>query len=131
MKTLAILFVLAFATLAVGEEIGEETDELRASVIDTDVDRIPEQTVAPKYPRKARRDRVEGEVQVCFDIDRKGRPRRVAVRRSTHRDFERPSIRAVKASRFRALADDQDLQSIKSCRTFVFSLQSIDSEAGS
>jgi TonB family protein len=104
---------------------GGAAEPEEARVIDTDTDRIPVHTVVPVYPKKARRDRIEGEVQVCFDIDRSGRTRRVAVRQSTHRIFERPSIRAVKASTFRPLDDSQKLQVIKSCRTFAFSLQPV------
>lgn len=104
---------------------GAAAEPQKARVIDTDTDRIPVHTVVPVYPKKARRDRIEGEVQVCFDIDRSGRTRRVAVRQSTHRMFERPSIRAVKASTFRPLDDSQELQVIKSCRTFAFSLQPV------
>lgn len=94
-----------------------------AQVIDTDSGRFPTYTVAPEYPHKARRDRIEGEVQVCFDIDREGRPRRIAVRNSSNRAFEKPSMKAVRASTFRPLPKDQPLQSIKSCRTFRFTLQ--------
>ena len=97
-----------------------------AHVVDSNTKRIPAQTVAPEYPRKARRDRVEGEVEVCFEVDRKGRPRRIAVRNSTHRIFERPSIKAVRASSFRPLKDDEDLPLIKSCRTFIFSLEPVE-----
>lgn len=99
-----------------------------ALVIDGQSDRVPTHTVAPKYPRKARRDRIEGRVQVCFEIDRQGRPRRVAVRNSTHRAFEKPSIRAVRASIFRPLGKNEALQAIKSCRTFIFSLEPVESQ---
>jgi len=98
-------------------------DETVAQVIDNIAGRIPLQTVAPEYPRKARRDRVEAQVEVCFEINREGRPRRIAVRNSTNRAFEKPSIKAVRASSFRPLNDDEELQSIKSCRTFIFSLE--------
>lgn len=97
----------------------------KARVVDGDSDRVAVYTVAPEYPRKARRDRVQGQVQVCFDIDRNGKPRRIAVRRSTHRAFEKPSIKAVKASLFQPLSDEQELQSIKTCRTFIFELVSL------
>jgi len=100
-----------------------EEDEAVAQVIDSIAGRIPLQTVAPEYPRKARRDRVEAQVEVCFEINREGRPRRIAVRNSTNRAFEKPSIKAVRASSFRPLNDDEELQSIKSCRTFIFSLE--------
>ncbi len=118
----AVIAFLLVATVVSGDE------ENYARVIDGDTDRIPEHTVAPEYPRKARRDRIEGEVVVCFDIDRRGRTRRIAVRHSTNREFEKPSIRAVRASSFRPLRDDEPLQSIKTCRTFVFALVPLDDE---
>jgi len=86
-------------------------------------DRVPVYTVIPEYPKVARRDRIEGEVQVCFEITRKGRTRRIAVRRSTHRLFEKPARRAVKESRYAPLPDDAALPTIKACRTFRFTLE--------
>ena len=123
MRALALLTLLLTMPA-----LGADTEQRRARIIDSDSGRIPLHTIVPVYPEKARRDRIEGEVQVCFDVDRSGRTRRVAVRRSTHRIFERPSIRAVKASTFRPLKDAQDLQSIKSCRTFEFSLQPVEKD---
>lgn len=86
-------------------------------------ERVPLHTVVPKYPPDARRDRIEGEVEVCFNVDRQGRPYRIAVRRSTHRVFEKPSIRAVRASRYQALKRSEPVPAIKTCRTFSFALQ--------
>jgi TonB family protein len=88
-------------------------------------DRVPVNTVAPVYPEVARRDRVEGDVQVCFHVDRQGRPFRIAVRTSTHRVFEKPSMRAVRASRYRPIPNDRAVPGIKSCRTFRFRLESV------
>lgn len=85
-------------------------------------DREPLLTIVPVYPEKARRARLEGEVQVCFNVSRDGKTSRVAVRRSTNRIFERPSRNAVKASTYRPLAADQKLSGIKTCRTFEFLL---------
>ena len=116
--------IIAFV-LAVGAAPAAE-DEIKARVIDGKSDRIPAHTVVPRYPQKARRDRVEGQVMVCFEIDREGRPRRIAVRNSTHRAFERPSIIAVRTSLFRPLGKQEALPAIKSCRTFVFSLVPVD-----
>lgn len=113
---------LAIAALCCATWVVADEEPVRASIIDSETDRIPLHTVAPEYPRKARRDRIEGEVMVCFDIDRHGRPRRIAVRRSTGRQFEKPSLRAVRASSFRPLEDDEPLQTLKTCRTFVFAL---------
>jgi TonB family protein len=118
------LLVLLAMTVAVTTLLAEG-DPVVAHVVDRIADRVPLQTVAPEYPRKARRDRIEGRVEVCFDIDRKGRPRRIAVRNSSNRAFEKPSIKAVRVSTFRPLNDDEELQSIKSCRTFIFSLEPV------
>ena len=77
------------------------TPAAASEVIDTPMtDRKPLNTVVPVYPEKARRERIEGEVQVCFEITRDGRTRRIAVRKSTHRIFEKPSRRAVRSMRF-------------------------------
>ena len=87
--------------------------------------RVPLNTVAPAYPSVARRDRVEGDVQVCFNVDREGRPFRIAVRSSTDRIFEKPAIRAIRASRYVSLPESQEVPGIKTCRTFRFRLESI------
>ena len=87
-------------------------------------ERVPLNTVAPVYPSVARRDRIEGDVQVCFKVDREGRPFRIAVRTSTNRVFEKPAIRAIRASRYQPLPDGQPVPAIKTCRTFRFRLVS-------
>ena len=100
----------------------------QVTAIPTDTDdtqRMPRYTVMPDYPKIARRDRIEGEVQVCFNITRDGRTRRIAVRRSTNRLFEKPVIRAVRDSTYEPLPDDAKLSGIKACRTFRFSLEPV------
>ncbi len=91
-------------------------------------ERTPLHTVVPAYPKVARRDRIEGEVQVCFHIDRKGKPYRVAVRKSSHRVFEKPAKRAVRASMYKPLEPGQKDSGIKSCRTFRFALEPVSAE---
>ncbi len=85
-------------------------------------ERQPLHTVVPTYPEKARRARVEGEVEVCFKVNREGKTSRVAVRRSTNRVFEKPARDAVRASTYRPLPADEELSGIKTCRTFQFHL---------
>lgn len=109
--------------LIIAQAIAADDAPLAARVIDADTNRVPLLTVIPQYPHKARRDRVEGEVQVCFHIDRAGRTRRTSVRTSTNRVFERPSIQSVRASTFRPLGKDEPLPEMKSCRTFIFALE--------
>lgn len=115
-----LLCVLSASVLA------EENASSGARIVDSTHGRMPEHTVAPGYPDVARRDRIEGTVQVCFEVTRKGRPRRVAVRHSTNRVFEKASVRAVKASRFRPVPDGEAVPQIKSCRTFIFELEPAD-----
>ena len=86
-------------------------------------ERVPMNTVAPAYPEVARRDRIEGDVQVCFNVNREGRPYRIAVRNSSNRVFEKPAIRAIRASRYQPLPKDKEVPAIKTCRTFRFRLE--------
>jgi len=88
-------------------------------------DRKPRLTVVPAYPELARRERVEGEVQVCFNVDREGNTHRVRVRKSTNRIFEKPSILAVRASTYEPLPEDKEMSGIKTCRTFRFHLNPV------
>lgn len=90
--------------------------------IDSDTDRVPQLTVIPEYPEIARRDRIEGEVQVCFDISRDGYPQRIAVRKSTNRLFEKTARKAVRKSTWVPLKEDEEASGIKACRTFRFTL---------
>ena len=125
MKASAILLLLLLtATSLQAEESGA------ARLIDEISDRVPVITVAPAYPKNARRDRIEGEVQVCYQVDKNGRPYRVAVRRSTHRVFERPSMRAIKASSYLPLKPGEKTSGIKTCRTFRFQLEPVDAPVG-
>lgn len=121
-RILAVLFCVGPLCAAKDEQT------ITAQVLDSGSERIPKLTVAPNYPRKARRDRIEGQVQVCFDIDREGRPYRISVRNSTYRAFEKPSIEAVRASSFRRVDDAAAVPAIKYCRTFIFSLKPQDKE---
>jgi len=96
--------------------------------VDSDTDRVPLHTVVPDYPQAARRDRIEGEVQVCFDISRDGWPQRVAVRKSTNRLFEKPARKAVRKSTWAPLKKDEVDPGIKACRTFRFSLVPVEED---
>lgn len=100
-------------------------DDIEKAVTDDTGERLPLHTVVPAYPEKARRARVEGDVEVCFNVDREGRTSRIAVRHSTNQVFERPSINAVRASSYRPLPPDRKLSGIKTCRTFRFRLSPV------
>ncbi len=119
MKTnrIQIVLLLMLGAAAIADENATVT-----AIPDDSGDRQPLLTVVPVYPEKARRARLEGEVQVCFNISRTGKTSRVAVRSSTNRVFEKPSRDAIKASTYRPLAADKTLSGIKTCRTFKFHL---------
>lgn len=125
-KLAQVCVVVVLCLAAVGVVNAADTPDLVPA--DADTDRIPRVTVIPDYPKVARRDRIEGEVQVCFEITRKGRTRRIAVRKSTHRIFEKPAIRAVRESTYEPLSEDVVMSGIKSCRTFRFTLQPVVAE---
>ncbi|MFQ6006765.1 MAG: energy transducer TonB [Woeseia sp.] len=90
---------------------------------DSTSDRIPSVTAVPKYPEVARRDRIEGEATVCYTIDARGRIRRPAVKRSSHRMFAKPALRAIKQSRYEP-ADDKTSVA-RACRTYRFLLNPV------
>ncbi len=118
LRTLLILVAASLALPAAATEVFETAM----------TDRKPAHTVVPDYPEEARRDRIEGEVQVCFEITREGRTRRVAVRKSTHRIFEKAARRAVKRSTYVPLPRGAEVPAIKACRTFRFSLEPVVTE---
>ncbi len=127
-RWLFVPMIIGLATPCLGDEVAEIVDlsgELEVThLVDDSSDRKPLQTQVPQYPypEKARRQRLEGEVEVCFHVDREGRTSRVGVRRSTNRIFEKPSMLAVRASTYRPLPEGSRLSGIKTCRTFRFRL---------
>ena len=119
-SSLVVIMTLVLGAIASGHDVVER--------IDSDTNRVPLLTIVPEYPAVARRDRIQGEVQVCFNITRDGYPRRIAVRSSTNRLFEKPAMKAVRKSTWVRLDDDEAMSGIKACRTFRFSLVPVDEE---
>lgn len=119
----SVLFLAVLACTYTPTTHAEEDQDSPPGAADSD--RKPTHTVIPEYPAIARRDRIEGEVQVCFNISRKGKTRRIAVRKSTHRLFEKPAIRAVRASHYAPVPDHKEVPAIKTCRTFRFTLEPV------
>ena len=115
------LAIAVFLAIAVQAQEGDDVSQL----LDPGGDRVPMQTIVPVYPEKALRDRVQGQVEVCFNVDREGRTSRIAVRKSSHRMFEKPAINAVRASSYQPLEEHEILSRIKTCRTFRFKLDPI------
>ena len=89
----------------------------------------PERTAAitalPAYPADAQRDRAAGETTVCFDVDSRGRVVRPSVSNSTHESFERPAIKAIRASTFMPIAKDRIRSGSEMCRVYNFDPNSV------
>ncbi|MBI2496639.1 MAG: TonB family protein [Opitutae bacterium] len=66
------------------------------------LDRVPNAKVRipPEYPFALKQTGTEGSVTVEFDVDRSGRVVGARVLRSTHAEFEAPTLRAVLKWRF-------------------------------
>ena len=126
----ALSIVMATLTFAAAEA-DEPEDERATHIVDTSTDRAPARTTFPKYPRIARRDRIEGKATVCFTIDTRGRIHNARIREASHRIFRRPALRAMRASTFEALGPGEVLERSRTCRTYRFRLEPILASAGS
>jgi len=114
--------VLLGSTIAIAQNSTQNISPIVTHIFDSFTDRVPLKTAFPKYPSVARRDRIEGEATVCFKIKTNGRISRPSLRSSTHRIFNRPTMRAIKSSTFEPLGPSQILATAKTCRTYRFRL---------
>ncbi len=120
--TKRVLIALSVALwLALSTSVADD-DANGTHLTDASSERKPMQTMVPIYPERARRERLEGDVEVCYNVDREGRTSRIAVRRSTDRIFEKPAAFAIRASTYHPLPEGKKPSGIKTCRTFRFRL---------
>lgn len=117
--------VLLGSAIAIAQNSTQNISPIVTHIFDSSTDRVPLKTAFPKYPSVARRDRIEGEATVCFKIKTNGRISRPSLRSSTHRIFNRPTMRAIKRSTFEPLGPSQILATAKTCRTYRFRLLSV------
>ena len=96
-----------------------------SDVQDLPSDRVPHVTVSPTYPAKAVRERIEGDVMVCFRIDVHGRIRGARIEYSSHRLFHKPALKAIRRSSFEPAGPGQPPET-RTCRTFRFRLEPLD-----
>jgi TonB family protein len=92
---------------------------------DSETDRTPALTAFPKYPSIARRDRIEGEATVCFNIRADGKISRAIVTERSHRIFAKPALRAIRQSNFEPIAPGQVVATTRACRIYRFRLDPI------
>lgn len=121
---LAAILVTAFAPLVALPAVADELIRLN-HIIDSSTDRTPAKTAFPKYPRIARRDRIEGDATVCFHIDKRGHIRKARIREVSHPIFKRAALRAIRASSFDPLRPTEVLATARTCRTYRFRLEPV------
>jgi TonB family protein len=110
--------VLIVTGSALAQESGRQSVDLQR-------ERTPATSDFPEYPEDARRDRLEGEATVCFTVDALGEVVRPKVRSSTHRVFEKPALRSIRASTFEPLEAGEVASPLESCRTYSFRLEQL------
>jgi TonB family protein len=129
-RATALALLAAAGLLPPPTALAQDEQENVSHFTDSSTDRPPAVTAFPKYPSIARRDRIEGEAMVCFNIDARGRVLRPSIRSSTHRIFEKPAMTAIRRSSFTPLADGEKPAAAKTCRTYRFRLDSINAQNG-
>ncbi len=102
-----------------------EAGPAQAQVADLQRERTPALTTFPEYPEDARRNRLEGEATACFTIDAKGGVNRARISSSTDEVFEKPTLKAIRASTFEPLATGQIESRTPTCRTYRFTLDQL------
>lgn len=78
----------------------DETLEQAFSLAEIDQKPRPVSQAAPLYPAALRGKKLEGVVTVVFVVDASGRVLDPRVTESTHADFEKPALNAIKQWRF-------------------------------
>jgi len=125
-------FVVALATslaLSPGFAVAEQPAAQHSSHrVDSSRDRTPAITAFPRYPRIARRDRIEGEAVMCFKISLDGRIRNVRTKSYSDRIFRRPALRAIKDSSFEPLRPHEIFSAARTCRTYRFRLEPVEED---
>jgi hypothetical protein len=116
--------VVVLALIAGGQAPAEVAGYRDFLGSDSQPQRTPAVTAFPEYPDEAQQ--VEGETTVCFDVDSRGRVVRPSISSSTHRFFERPTIKAIRASTFMPIAKDLIRSGSEMCRVYLFDPDAID-----
>ena len=106
-------FVTAVAFLAIAASCGAQS---------TTAQRRAMTTPLPHYPEKALRERLEGDVQVCYVVDINGHIHRPRVQSTSHRWFNRAAIRAARGLRYEPAAPGAANGRTSLCSTFRFRL---------
>jgi protein TonB len=104
MTSLQRFFLLCLLCVVTGATGWAQADETIYTKVDENP--VPVKTPPPKYPESLKRDGVSGVVAVVIVIDEKGGIMSSSIAKSSHPDFERPALDAVKNWKFKPAKKD-------------------------
>jgi protein TonB len=117
--------VVPVSVLVAGSALAQDSGHPGLGFLDSQSERTPATSDFPEYPEDARRDRLEGEATVCYTVSASGEVVRPKVRNSTHRIFEKPALKSIRASTFEPLEAGEVASALESCRTYRFRLEQL------
>lgn len=104
MRYLQRLLSLTIVLAALGVSAWAEGDETIYTKVDENP--VPVKTPPPRYPDSLKREGVSGVVAVVIVIDEKGAIMSSSIAKSSHAEFERPALEAVKNWKFKPAKKD-------------------------
>ena len=104
MRFLQRLLSLFIVLAALGVSAWAEGDETIYTKVDENP--VPVKTPPPRYPDSLKREGVSGVVAVVIVIDEKGAIISSSIAKSSHAEFERPALEAVKNWKFKPAKKD-------------------------
>lgn len=77
----------------------------------------------PDYPTKAIRSAIGGMVTACFTVTKRGKVKDVVIVQSSNEVFNKPIIKAMRASSYKPAMHNMKPVKAQLCRTYRFSLE--------
>ena len=109
-----VVVSLAFAAGASGQD----------EFVKPDTPPVPIKTPPPQYPHALKRDGIAGIVTVAIVIDEKGVVTEASINKSSNREFDSPSLEAVKKWRFKPATKDNQAIASKVIVPLHFTIES-------
>ena len=81
-------------------DIADSFDDMIFEISDLDQAPVAIVQIAPVYPPKLKRNRVQGTVQVVFIVDENGNVKRPSIEKSSNREFNENALKAVRQWKF-------------------------------
>lgn len=104
MRLLLRIFAVSLACGALGLLTSARADDTIYTKVDDNP--VPVKTPPPRYPESLKREGISGVVAVILVIDEKGTITDASISKSSHHDFEKPALDAVKTWKFKPAKKD-------------------------